>query len=326
MTLVVLGIDALDPELVDSTKHSNLTLESHHTIETIVSSSGEPSTHELWPTIITGLSPEEHGLTLDDGVAWQNPLLRAGRDIAQYVLSDGIRTRIGAWILNNTDEDQFRIPATYYSENGIDTVFDGRKTKAIGIPNYVVDPNDEDREHELRKSMGELFERNPDEKGGHTSEDPSEFYELCMEMSMIRIARTRRSLRSRQYELVFSYTSGLDLIGHVSYNLPELQKQAYCELDDFVGEVHDDLEEDDELLIVSDHGLQDGVHTKEAMVAGTDTEMVDSIDSVLDIKSSIGESLTGKNHEPEETYIRKKSGSDEDQKEVRDHLEDLGYM
>jgi len=325
MTLVVLGIDAFDPELVEATKHSNLTLDSHRSIETIVSSSGEPSTHELWPTIVTGLRPEEHGLELEDGVAWQNPLLRTGRDVARHILTDGARKQIGAWLLNNTDEDQFRTPSTYYTERDIDTVFDGRESRAIGIPNYVADPDDEDREHELRKSMGELFERDPDEKGGHTSEDPYEFYELCMEMSMVRIARIRRALRGGQYELVFGYTSGLDLIGHVSYDLPELQGSAYDEMDDFVSEIRDDLGEGDELLLVSDHGLQDGVHTHEAMVAGTDEEMVDSIDSVVDVRRSIEDELEKKDHTPSERKMDDEHDSEKEQ-EVREQLEDLGYM
>ena len=47
MTVVVLGVDALDPYLVDPEEHPNLTLEAHHRIETLVSSSGEPSTHEV---------------------------------------------------------------------------------------------------------------------------------------------------------------------------------------------------------------------------------------------------------------------------------------
>ncbi|MDZ7687777.1 MAG: alkaline phosphatase family protein [Halobacteriales archaeon] len=324
MTLVVLGVDALDPELVDSDEHPSLTLESHRSIETITSSTGEPSTHELWPTIITGLRPEEHGLVLDEGVAWQNPVLRIGRDVGQYVLTDGMRTRIGAWLLNNTDEDAFREPVTYYEENDIQTVFDGRDSKAIGIPNYVVDPDDEDREHELRKSMGELFERDPDEKGGHTSDDPHEFYELCMEMVMIRVARTRRALRSHNYELVFGYTSGLDLVGHVSYDLPALQERAYDETDDFVGELRDDLG-DDELLLVSDHGLQDGVHTHEAMVAGTKEEMVESIDSVTDVRGAVEDELRAGDHQPapDETTARR---DDEKGEKVREQLEDLGYM
>lgn len=327
MVLVVLGLDALDPGLVDPESHQNLTLDSYRAIETINSVEGEPSTHELWPTIITGLKPAEHGLVLDDGVAWENPFLRVGSSVADYLLPSELQTRIGAWLLNNTEADAFRTPATYYSENDLTTVFDGRESAAIGIPNYVVDPDTEDREHTLRRNMGDFFERDPDVKGGHTSADLAMFYEQCMEMAMIRIARARRSLRSRQYELVFAYTSGLDLIGHVSHSQPARQQRAYDELNEFVGELRTDMSEDDELLLVSDHGLQDGVHTNEAMVAGTTERLVTSIDSVTDIRLAIDAELDSGVHADTPARSTTQSSSDTiNDDRVRSQLEDLGYI
>lgn len=325
MTLVVLGIDALDPELVNPTRHENLVLSSHASIETISSASGEPSTHELWPTIITGLRPEVHGLTLADGVAWDSSLLRFASTAANYVLPDPIQSRIGAWLLNSTEQDAFRETADYYETEGLETVFDDRTSRAIGIPNYVVDPSDEDREHKLRKDMGKMFERDAGAKGGHKSNDPLSFYERCLEMSMIRIARTRRALRSRQHELVFGYTSGLDLIGHVSYDAPKLQERAYDELDDFVGELRGDLNDGDTLLLISDHGLQDGVHTHEAMAAGTDPEMVKSINAVVDVKAAVDDILATGRHRPADHHLQRQSGNG-DQQAVKEQLEDLGYM
>jgi hypothetical protein len=323
MVLVVLGIDALDPDLVDSDAHPHLCLEHNRTIETIDSVKGEPSTHELWPTIITGLSPDDHGLTLDDGVAWESPLLRFGSDMADWVLPDGLQTRLGAWLLTNTDRDAFRVPADYYSERGISTVFDDTATKPIGIPNYVVDPDSEDREHNLRRELGDLFERDADAVGGHVTSDLSTFYEQCMEMALVRIARARSALRSGRYELVFAYTSGLDLVGHVTYDRPDVQARAYDEMNEFVGDIVEDLGPDDELLLVSDHGLQEGVHTHEAMVAGTDPDTVSAIDSVLDVRGAIESELARGAHDTEPVVeLVHSDGRDA----VQGRLEDLGYM
>jgi hypothetical protein len=324
MSLIVLGIDALDPDLVDPEAHPNLVLDEHRAIDTIVSAEGEPSTHELWPTIITGLRPEEHGLTLaDDGVAWGSTVLEFGSSVADYLLPDALQTKLGAWLLTNTSADAFRMPATYYEEEGISTVFDGRQSKAIGVPNYVVDPDTEDREHGLRRGLGDLFERDPEATGGHASSDPNAFYEQCMEMAMVRISRARRGLRGGCYELVFAYTSGLDLIGHVTYDLPDLQRRAYDELNEFVGELRADLDDRDELLLISDHGLQDGVHTHEAMVAGTDEEMVHDIGSVLDVRAAIEMELDSGNHTPRE---QQDVFGEDGASEVQSQLEDLGYM
>ena len=325
MTVVVLGIDALDPDLVDPENHPNLTLQAYDRIETFDSSAGEPSTHELWPTIITGLAPEQHGLRLEDGVAWENPVLNVASSIGNYLLPETIRTRIGAWLLNNTGQDSFRVEANYYPENGIETVFDGRKAATIGIPNYVTDPNSEDREHQLRRSLGDLFERDPNTESGHTSSDPESFYELCLEMAMVRIARVRHALRSRRHELVFGYTSGLDLIGHIAFDRPGMQNTAYEELDHFVGELVSDLGDDDVLILVSDHGLQDGVHTHEAMVASTDPDAIEPIDSVQTVRDGIERVLRAEDHEPEGRRFERETSTGQSRK-VKEQLEDLGYM
>lgn len=325
MTVVVLGLDALDPDLVDEKDHPNLTLAAHRPIETISSSKGEPSTHELWPTIFTGLEPEEHGLVLDeDGVAWGNPLLRIGSTVSDYALPDRIQRKIGEWILTNTEEDAFRTPASYFEEQAISTIFDDFESKPIGIPNYVIDTDSGDREHILRQNLGPLFERDATATGGHVTSDPSEFYERCLEMAMVRIARMRRSLRSNKYELVFGYTSALDLIGHVGHDKPAMQDEAMEEVDHFVGELKNDLEEEDELLIVSDHGLKNGVHTTPAMVAGTNSEMVASISSVLDVRSAIEEELQKNDHRPSPRTFKRTGSSGAEH--VQDQLEDLGYM
>lgn len=323
MTVVVFGIDALDPDLVDPGEHPHLTLAAHRSIETINSVEGEPSTHELWPTIITGLRPADHGLVLEDGVAWESPVLRFGSKAGEYVLPDSVQTQLGALLLNRTDEDAFRTPASYYADNDLSTVFDAYESKAIGIPNYVVDGDSEDREHQLRRDMGELFERDPSAEGGHTSADPVAFYEQCLEMTMIRTARVRRALRGQQYELVFGYTSGLDLVGHVSYDRPALQQRAYEELNDFVGELRSDLGEDDELLLVSDHGLQDGLHTERAMIAATDPALIAEVASVLDVRAAIESELDRQDHTPADRTDDTELG---DSDAVREQLEDLGYM
>jgi len=327
MTLVVFGVDALDYELLDENRHPNLALDACHPIDTIVSEAGSPSTHELWPTIITGLSPDEHGLQLNDGVAWESPLLAYGSQIADYFLPSTLQTRVGAWLLNNTSQDAFRTPATYYEQRGIGTIFDGREALPIGVPNYVVDPNDTDREHELRREMGELFERDPKAATGHTSADPAAFYERCLEMTMIRIARVRRALRGRQYELVFGYTSGLDLVGHIAHDEPELQIRAYDELNEFVRELRDDLGPEDELVLVSDHGLQDGIHTEMAMIAATSSSLVEEVDHVLDVRDALEAELREGAHAPADRPERRRGTTAPDRsQEVRDHLDDLGYL
>jgi predicted AlkP superfamily pyrophosphatase or phosphodiesterase len=324
MTVAVFGIDALDPEITERESHPNLTLSDSKKIDTIVSSTGAPSTHELWPTIFTGLRPPEHGLVLDDGVAWESRALQVGSKLSDYLLPESVQTKLGAWLLNKTSEDAFRVPATYYQKNGISTVFDGIEAAVIGVPNYVIDTESEDREHQLRRQMGELFKRDPGGGGRHTSENAEEFYEQCIEMVMIRTARVRRAVRSRQNELVFGYTSGLDLIGHVSHNRPELQRRAYEETDQFVSELLSDITEDDVLVLISDHGLQEGLHTDEAMIASTDPELITGVSDVTDVREAIETELTDGDHSAGSRWNTRDTTEMDGQ--VAEQLEDLGYM
>lgn len=325
MTLVVVGIDALDAELVSESDHPNLTLDRYSRISTLESASGELSTHELWPTIITGVAPDVHGLTLESGVGWDSPILRLGGAVADVIIPDQTQSKIGAWILNNTATDVFRTPASYYERNGLKTLFDGYDAETIGIPNYVTDLDTEDREHELRRQLGDLFERDSDQPGGHSSTDPEAFYEQAMEMVMVRLARIRRAYRDGRFGLVFGYTSGLDLIGHVAYNDTHLQARAYHEADEFIGDLRSDLGPHDTLVIVSDHGLQDGIHTRQAMLASTEPRIVDAVNSVLDVRDALEEEMADGNHGPAPAE-RSREWAIDGETEVQEHLKDLGYM
>lgn len=329
MTVVVFAIDGLDPELLSSNLHTNLTLSSFKPIDTFVcETTGYPHTHELWPTIITGLPPEEHGIIYKGNVAWENPLIRISGRVARHLLPQTVRRRAGKLLENYTDESAFRTPVSYYRKHDLSTVFDGRDAAPIGIPNYVVDPSEKDREHFLRSNMGDLFGQDKSIEGGrgHTTSDPHEFYQRCMEMSMVRLARSRRALRSRDYELVFGYTSSLDLLGHLSYSYPQLQDQAYDEMDDLVGDLVEDLSDDDELLIVSDHGLQDGVHTEKAVISSTDPSLIDDIQSVADIRSAIERELERTDHGLARSPLDIDLSAESDSDEIKDHLADLGYI
>jgi hypothetical protein len=141
---------------------------------------------------------------------------------------------------------------------------------------------------------------------------------------MIRTARLRRALRSREYELAFGYTSGLDLIGHVSYDRQQLQNRVYEELNEFVGELRADLDEGDKLVLVSDHGLQDGLHTEEAMIAATEPAIVADTDSVLNVRAAIEAELDRVDHVPTKRGTEDAGLGDDDG--VREQLKDLGYM
>jgi hypothetical protein len=90
-----------------------------------------------------------------------------------------------------------------------------------------------------------------------------------------------------------------------------------------VGELYDDLSDEDELVLVSDHGLQDGLHTDEAMIAATDPSIIADVSSVLDVRTALESELDLHDHIPSPRDDAVEMG---DSSEVREQLEDLGYM
>jgi hypothetical protein len=105
-----------------------------------------------------------------------------------------------------------------------------------------------------------------------------------------------------------------------------MQNSAYSEFDELVGELRADLEAGDELVLVSDHGLQDGVHTDEAMIAATDPGLVEQVDSVLDIRGAVEAELDRSDHTPASRRFEGPPEDDADGEAVREQLQNLGYM
>jgi hypothetical protein len=103
-----------------------------------------------------------------------------------------------------------------------------------------------------------------------------------------------------------------------------MQDAMYAAMDEVVGELRSDLSADDELLLVSDHGLQEGVHSEPAMIAATDARLVKEIESVTEVPKAVGRELEGVDHRPEGRVFGAEAGGDGEA--VRRQLEDLGYM
>jgi hypothetical protein len=80
--------------------------------------------------------------------------------------------------------------------------------------------------------------------------------------------------------------------------------------------------EEDELVLVSGHGLQDGLHTDEAMIASTDPLITEAFLSVLDVRLAVENKLDNQNH----TSQPRQSISDiGDSAKVKKQLDDIDY-
>lgn len=94
--IVVIALDAADYALAREWDCENILLETHGEIETFTYGTETPSTLEVWPSVATGLHPEDHRIINENEAAqsWGNPVLRMGSKVTQY-LPTTVRSTLG---------------------------------------------------------------------------------------------------------------------------------------------------------------------------------------------------------------------------------------
>lgn len=336
---VVLGWDGLDYELATEFGLAEAFGPHHDRIETFDNPIlGTPHTAELWPSIITGEPPEEHGIWAakeESGVEWSNPVIDFASNVAQGVIPDDVREQIGLLIRDAGATITQKSP-DYYRERGVRTVFDGRASRAIAVPNYYVDVNER---------LGLVVDRGADladfltieQEDGKTVHRPSvplaEYEERLVGEASKKLGLVRAAIE-REYDLVFVWLGYLDSVGHISPVVGEegrgWQRRAYEQAAEYTDAIRDVLADEDTLICVSDHGLRDGEHTHDPFIGSTDEAVVDRVDSVLSFADGIDD-VTRKSgskgsHGIRDEFARESGTKAESADEVRNRLEDLGYM
>jgi hypothetical protein len=338
VTTVVLGWDGLDADLVEAFDLSGAFGDHERRLSTFDNPElGKPHTYEVWPSIITGHRPDDHGIhaaTGDEGVAWGNPAIAAAARVGRRVVPDGIRTRIGAMLRERGAGLDFKTPA-YYRERGVDTVFDGRAGRAITVPNYATKRDERlGLDADRGAALGEFLAIG-DGMEGDTVHEPRvsvpELEERLVSEATEKLGVVRACLQ-RDYDIVFVWLGYLDTVGHLAPVVDEegWQERAYRLAAALTDEVAAALAPDDALLCVSDHGLKDGHHTHDPYLAASDPAAVRGVGSVLDVRDGI-ERVTPTSGETTDPPVRESFRADStaasrDASEVRDQLEDLGYL
>jgi len=334
MTTVVLGWDALDATLLREYDLGEAFGRHVSEIETIDNPGvGKPHTHELWPTLITGCHPTEHGIRshTPNGRAadWDAAWLRRLARVASWMLPEDFRAQIGRRLRSRGAELRFRGP-DYYRERGLATVFDGRASRPIAIPNYRTAADDEldivlDRGADLSGVLAVV------EREGATHHEPTvalaRYEERLAGAAAEKIGMVRAAC-DRQYDLIWVWLGYVDSAGHLDpVTDVDLQRRAYEHAADLTMAVRGTLDRTDTLICVSDHGLQGGEHTHTAAITADDRAVIDHVDSVTDVADAV-DAITPASGETDEAPLRDRretadTGSPGD---VREQLADLGYI
>lgn len=235
MTLIILALDAVDVRHAEDFGCENLQLDSHTEMQSVAHRLDHPHTAEAWPSIATGLHPTEHGISGHG--EWDSPILTAFSRLAHTLnVSGDVRDMVGDMIKTKTDQS--------WQLQKVDepTFLDGNQRAVHNWPGVY--------RNESLQYIWNLF-------GGASSEELSEEV-------LIREAHTEA--RSKfgwvheamkfDPEIAATHVHIIDVLGHLFSNDKDRYREVYKEVDSWVGEVIEEMDEDDELLILSDHGME----------------------------------------------------------------------
>jgi hypothetical protein len=289
-TTVVLGWDALDYDLVHEFALAEAFGSDVVPIDTFDNPhAGEPLTREVWPSIITGVTPDEHGIhaaTDDDGIAWRNPLIDTASDLAGGIVPQSARAKIGH-VLRNRGARVHQHPASDLDDTPHGTVFSGRDSMALSIPSYQTARD---------RALGIAVDRTGIWHNVlHTVDtDEGTLYEPDVgreELEQRLLAKARKRLGyveaalEHDHDIVFCWFGYLDTVGHLAPAVGgrDWQRRHY----DRAAEWTRDLRErsDARVVCVSDHGLREGTHTHDATYASAG--LGPTPDSVLDVRATL---------------------------------------
>ena len=298
MTFVVLALDAVDLQHALDFDSTNILLDSHTKMQSVAHRLDHPHTGEAWPSIATGLHPTEHGITGHG--EWDNPLLTGLSRIAHtFNISGEIRGRIGDALKENTDQD-------WHLKTVTDPTFlDGEYRAVHNWPGVY--------RNEVLHYLWGLFQDAKDDKLSQSSFVREANTEAASKFGWVHEALTH------DVELAATHIHVLDVLGHLYYDDEDAYREVYDDIDQRVGEVRDALGPDDELLILSDHGMEatwlgddePGSHSWRAIAS---TTVDNPPEHALDVKEWV------------EAHIEAVDTDDESADIPEQQLRELGYI
>lgn len=233
MTLVVLALDALDAKLVEYWNMDAIRLNRHTEMETFANMRDQPYTPEVWATVATGLEPGEHGITNQGTSQWSNPLVDFASRFTGHL---PLRTRAR---LGDIAE---RVTGAEYAlgETDAETIFDGAGRVVHTWPG-AGPSEDVIRIWNLMKP--------------HQGSTQEEFQRDVLGIASQQFAWAEEML-AHNVVLAGTHIHTLDVCGHAYGQAEERYKRVYGWVDDWIARISNVLEKDDDLLVLSDHGIR----------------------------------------------------------------------
>lgn len=267
MQVLILGIDALEYTLVEKWDLKHLKQKEYgKIIVPIYAGGGEPVTLVVWPCFITGKEPEEMGF--DSPILYRQPL--------KFFL-DKIFFPVTSFIKNDSDvvkEESITFKTS--KKEKIISRFNFLSMKA-GFGRYPTKQDIKASTFFDDKNIKTVRFHIPVYDESHTLEDhcnPRNNVIAALGDTSLRKEFDTRLLqefkdRSKEllnvidddWDLCMQYFYVLDGIQHVFFKNKLKIMSYYMRFNEFVGKLKEILPEDMIILIVSDHGQENGLHT-----------------------------------------------------------------
>lgn len=289
--LFLIGIDGVDISLAEE---RDMLLSNH--VRWDLNEYPKYHTYRIWPSMYVGDLPHRNP-DLPDPLAskspdeeaanWRSSYLRALSRIASTTVPHGIRERVGEFLLERqiakTEPD---------ADDWPNTVFDTQLSKVINMPVYNPLPVQQDlksgwKDRVLSENAGlEALAKLADEE-------------------MKTVNDELKNALDRGYDLTWAYVYSPDIFGHVDFghSYPRRVDTVWNEV---VEPLREELGPEDELVLISDHGMveEDGVgeHQPPGWLATT-IEGVDLPEKPKGVRSWI-EGLIGDRTDRREETLR----------------------
>jgi hypothetical protein len=234
MTVVLLALDALDAGLVNHFDATAFELESSQQIETFAHAKDTPYTPEVWTTVATGVDPEDHGITGSGTSDWSNPILELGSRFTGR-LDESTRGTFGRFVREKTGERE------QIGETDVETIFDRGGAVVHNWPG-VHDGSYLQQAWDLMNAVAE-------------GKPQHEFERELLGLTAQQFGWTKEML-NHDVALAGVHIHTLDAAGHAYAEDEESLHHIYKRVGGFVDELMDSLNADDELLLLSDHGMR----------------------------------------------------------------------
>jgi predicted AlkP superfamily phosphohydrolase/phosphomutase len=263
MRVLILGIDALEYKRVKEWNLEHLMQEDYgKSIVPISEGFDEPATLVVWPSFIAGKEPAEMGF--ETPILYRQPLKWA-LDCIYFPLKHKFGEEETSIQDKTTKKSKFvstmnlilmKAGFGRYPERKdikASTLFDNKRIKSIHVNIPVYD--------EVFTAEGRDSARNGVIRAISDKEFRKEFEKRLKDEFTEGKANVFELIKKDNWDLYMQYFYVLDGIQHIFYKNKLKLMDYYLRFNEFVGKLKSQLPENMMLLIISDHGGENGLHT-----------------------------------------------------------------